>query len=106
MDAPVSDGWPTLLEFLRTWVFIPALAAFGWLWNEIRRVKREQQEQLNRIETSVTTLAATMAKHQIDDLTNFASKADLQILRNDVLAMRQDLGDRIDRLGDLIVKSR
>lgn len=98
MDTPAPDDWPALLAFVRDWIFAPVVIGFGFLWREIGQVKREQAEQLDRIELSVAKIAAAFGEHALDDLRRFASKEDLSVLRNDVLQLRQHIDERFDRL--------
>ena len=103
METP-PDGLPQFLLFVRDWIYAPFALAGGWLWNEIRLVKTEQRDQLERIEGAVTRTALAVQQHQIDDLQRFASKDDLLLLRTDVNALRVHIDDRLDRLGDLVIK--
>ena len=106
MDSipPPPDAWPTFLNFIRDWVFIPAVGVVGWLWNEIRLVKKAQREQLDRIERALTEFGAALSSHEIDDLKRYASKEDLGILRADVIDLKRHIDERFDRLTDLVTK--
>lgn len=105
-NPPPPESWPTLLNFLRDWVFIPAVGVIGWLWNEIRLVKKAQREQLDRIERSLVTFSDSLREHEIDDLKRYASKEDLAILRADMVELKRHIDERFDRLTDLIAKGK
>jgi len=100
--APAPENWPALLTFLREWVFLPAIAVIGLLWNEIRRVKQSQKDQLDRIERSLLGFASSLQAHEVDDLKRYASKEDLSILRNDVVELKRHIDERFDRLTELV----
>lgn len=99
---PAPNSWPEFLGFLRDWIFLPAAAALAWIWREMGQMKLEHEQQLTRIEMSVGRMADSFAAHSLDDLRRFADKDDLQILRADVIGLRQHLDERLNRLGDLI----
>lgn len=100
MDSP--DGWPQFLNFLRDWVFVPAVLVIGWLWKQISDVRKDQDAALQRIEISIAGLAEAFNQHALDDLRRFASKEDLSIVRADVGSLRSHMDERFDRLGQII----